>query len=184
MTFRCAFLHAAAIAAAALLCTVSACSTQKASRSGYLCAEHSIHRATVKEEFAACFQIRPDQIDEYYIFERDVSVSDLKNVNSAASQIKDTIANDIVDLIMKRLEAAYGSELTSHWRLESIDIHVPFRRFILNEDGKFKIKVIALLKKDDLSPRSLIRFLPLEYKMNLVEPTSREMKMFKNTPIR
>ena len=60
---------------------------------------------------------------------------------------------------------------------------MPFRTFVNTEGGQSRVRVIALLKKDDLSPRSLIRFLPLEYKMNLVEPTSREKREFRNQPI-
>ena len=170
--------------AGTLLVFATACSTQKAQRTGYLCREHSVHRATDREEFAACFRIAPHEIENYYIFEKEVSAKNAAGVDAAASQMKELAAEEIVDLIMKRLEAAYGSELTAHWRLESIDIDVPFRRFVFADNGVFKVKVMALLKKDDLSPRSLIRFLPLEYKMNLVEPTSREKREFRNQPVR
>lgn len=169
---------------AALTCfAASGCSTQKAPKRGWLCREHGTHLATVKADFLACFQIAQTDIDSCYIFEKESAMKTGTDIDSTAALLKENVADEIVDLIMKRLEAAYGSELTSHWRLESIDIGVPFRTFVLAESGKNRVKVIALLKKDDLSPRSLIRFLPLEYKMNLVEPTSREKREFRNQPI-
>ena len=169
-----------AVMLSVIFCAAVSCSTQKESRHGYLCKEHGYHRATVKDEFAACFGITTSDIDNYYIFEKENTVSTSADIDPTASRLKGIVADEIVDLIMKRLEAAYGSELTAHWHLESIDISVPFRRFVMNDGAGFKVKVIALMKKDDLSPRSLIRFLPLEYKMNLVEPTERERRQFKN----
>lgn len=169
---------------AALSCLAAAgCSPQKTPKRGWLCREHGTHLATVKADFLSCFRIAQADIDSYYIFEKESAVKTGKDIDQTAALLKENVADEIVDLIMKRLEAAYGSELTSHWRLESIDIGVPFRTFAFTEGASSKVKVIALLKKDDLSPRSLIRFLPLEYKMNLVEPTSREKREFRNQPI-
>ena len=168
----------------ALTCFAAAgCSTQKTRKHGWLCREHGTHLATVKADFLACFQIGQSDTDSCYIFEKESSVTNGKDLDSTSAILKEKVADEIVDLIMKRLEAAYGSELTAHWRLESIDIGVPFRTFVLAEGPSLRVKVIALLKKDDLSPRSLLRFLPLEYKMNLVEPTSREKREFRNQPI-
>ena len=171
------------VLAALSLLTAAGCSTQKVPKRGWLCREHGTHLATVKAEFLACFQIAQADIDSYYIFEKENAVKAGKEIDPTAALLKENVADEIVDLIMKRLEAAYGSELTAHWRLESIDIGVPFRTFVNTEGGQSRVRVIALLKKDDLSPRSLIRFLPLEYKMNLVEPTSREKREFRNQPI-
>jgi hypothetical protein len=166
------------IALAVCFCAAVSCSNQKGGLHGYICREHGYHRATVKEEFASCFRIKTDEIDSFYIFQQD-SPCEEKDIDSTASRLKGIVADQIVDMIMSRIEAAYGKDLTSHWRLESIDIPVPFRRFVLIDASGCKVRVIALLKKDDLSPRSLIRFLPLEYKMNIIEPTEKEKQEFK-----
>jgi len=163
-------------AAALLLCTmVLSCSGQKrAAKSGYLCREHGLHSADDRSEFASCFQIRSDEIDQYYLFSRETTAKTPADIDAAANRQKELIADEIVELIMGRLELAFGNDIASRWHLESIDLDVPFRRFVFNDNGSFKIKVFAVMRKDDLSPRSLIRFLPLEYKMNLMKPTDQE----------
>ena len=170
-----AILPLSAVLAAALCLS---CSTGKGPKHGYLCRDHGYHRATIKDEFAACFQIKAEEIDSFYIFQQEASCNG-KNAESEAAKLKGIIADQIVEMIMSRLEAAYGKELTSRWRLESIDISVPFRSFVLSENGSCRMKVIAILRKDDLSPRSLTKFLPLEYKMNILEPTEREKQDFR-----
>lgn len=163
-------------AAACIVCAlVLSCSGQKrAAKTGYLCREHGLHNADDRGEFVSCFQIQSDEIDQYYLFSRETTAKTPADIDAAANRQKELIADEIVELIMGRLELAFGNDIASRWHLESIDLDVPFRRFVFNDSGSYKIKVFAVMRKDDLSPRSLIRFLPLEYKMNLMKPTDRE----------
>lgn len=162
------------IAVSLCLVFVSCSGQKRGEKNGYLCREHGTHNSEDRYEFATCFQIPAGDMDQYYVFSRETSVKNISEVDAAALRQKEIVADEIVGLIMIRLEAAFGNDITSRWHLESIDLDVPFRRFVFNDSGTYKIKVIAVMRKDNLLPRSLIRFLPLEYKMNLMNPTQQE----------
>jgi hypothetical protein len=134
-----------------------------------VCREHGIHHPDNAAEFAACFGIEKGKIDQYYIFEKG-SKGSAAETDQTAARLKSLVADMIVDEIMKRLEQSFGNDLTANWRLESISMPVPFRTFVRTQDGAAEVKVFALVKKSDLEPQALIRFLPLEYKMKLIQP--------------
>ncbi|MGL4368958.1 MAG: hypothetical protein ACRCUT_04705 [Spirochaetota bacterium] len=174
-------LYLFSLLAVCLLSVFLSCSVQKKTGAGgYLCREHGIHSSGKKAEFSACFGIEPDKIESCYLYEKESTASDSASVSRISAGLKGQIADEIVARIMLRLEEAFGSDLVSRWHLESIDLPVAFRCFVFNDSGTYRVKVFALLKKEDLEPRSLIRFLPLEYKMNLLEPNSGELREYKD----
>ncbi|HEY1406026.1 MAG TPA: hypothetical protein VF857_05395 [Spirochaetota bacterium] len=163
----CGFLFCMMIAA----CT----SIPRMNADDMICKEHGTHRITVKTEFAACFGVDPKTIDEYYLFSKEETVPKDK-INATSVRLKNAVADEIVDEILKRLEAAFGNDVNANWHLESIDMPVPFRTFVRTRDGDVDLKVVGIVRKKNLEPGELIHFLPLEYKMKLLKPNRKDIQ--------
>jgi hypothetical protein len=159
---------------------ILSCSTAiRNPREESICREHGIHSYKNRDEFAACFGLSPEEIDSFYIFSREEKFPEAQT-NAGIARLKNAVADEIVEVIMKRLEAAFGSDLNTNWRLESIDMPVPFRTFLRTGSSSVTVTVAALVRKKDLEPSSLIHFLPLEYKMKLIKPNEKEIREFGN----
>jgi len=122
----------------------------------------------VKEDFAACFSIDLKRFNEYYYYSK-VETFPAKEQAEGAKRLKDMVESEIVDTIMNRLEAAFGKALNANWQLEHIDMSVPFRTFVRKNGGSVDIKVVGIVRKKDLEPPALVHFLPLEYKMKILD---------------
>ncbi len=154
-------------------CIISCAEAPKKTAGEMICVEHGKHRASVKEDFAACFGIDSSKFNEFYYFTKE-STYPAKDEAEGTAQLKELVKDDIVDTIMKRLEASFGNELNANWQLEQIDLPVPFRTFIRKNSGSVDIKVIGVVRKKDLAPAALIHFLPLEYKMKILKTDGKE----------
>jgi hypothetical protein len=164
-------IHLSAIAAFSFLLFslfLSCAGTQKSIEQDYICREHGVHHFNNKEEFCACFGIDISAVSNYYVFSKETKLSG--DEKEAAASIKDAVADDIVDIIVKRLDAAFGSDVFSRWQFEKIDIPVTFRSFKKKAPDGSYIKSTAISLKANFTPRALIKFLPLEYKMKLLKP--------------
>jgi hypothetical protein len=147
---------------------ISCAGTQKTAEQAFLCRDHGIHHPENKDEFCACFGIDPAAVSGYFVFSKESAISG--DENSTAAALRDSVADDIVDMIVKRLDAAFGMDAIAHWQFDKIDLPVIFRSFRKNTPDGVRIKVIAVSLKENFTPRALIRFLPLEYKMKLLKP--------------
>jgi hypothetical protein len=162
-----------------LLGMIASCAgTQKIQPGDFVCKDHKTHRLSDRQEFADCFGVKPTDLDSVYIFSREGSANRADEIGSVTSRLNNDVADEIVDLIVKKLEVAFGNDLTTNWRLERIDLPVTFRIFTVENAVPIKVKAVAVVRKDDLAPRSLVRFLPLEYKMKLMKTNEQEMKEF------
>jgi hypothetical protein len=151
-------------------CFVVSCSgTQKKADGDYICKAHGQHRLDVKESFCACFGINPDKTEEYLIFSRE-GMQGKSTIESREQSLKNDVADEIVSYIVARLNIAFGNDLLIHWELEKIDLPIIFRTFVKTGRDDAYVKVVAVARKDDFTPRALLRFLPLEYKMKLLKP--------------
>ena len=163
---------------------VSCAGIQKIQPVDFICKDHGTHRLSNKQEFAECFGVKASDLDLVYIFSHEGSAQSVDGIGPSASQLKNAVADEIVDVIVKKLEVAFGNDITTNWRLERIDLPVTFRIFTVESTVPVKIKVVAIVKKDDLAPRSLVKFLPLEYKMKLMITNDQEMKEFEKKPVK
>jgi hypothetical protein len=151
-------------------CLFASCKgTQKKNDSDYICRAHGQHRLDVKESFCACFGIKPEKTDDYLIFSKE-GLQGKSSIESCEKAVKNEVADEIVAFIVTRLNAAFGNELLIHWDLERIDLPIIFRTFVKTASDDTHVKVVAVARKEDFTPRALIRFLPLEYKMKLLKP--------------
>jgi hypothetical protein len=157
---------------------VSCSGTQKIKEGDFVCKDHGSHRLSNRQEFADCFAMKSSDLDDSYIFSREGSAGTAAEAGAVASRLKTEAADEIVDVIVKKLEAAFGNDLSANWRLERIDLPVIFRIFTIENTLPIRVKAVAVVKKEDFAPRSLIRFLPLEYKMKLMKTNEQEMREF------
>jgi hypothetical protein len=162
-------MRIAAIILIASCFVVSCKGIQKKADGDYICKTHGQHRLDVKESFCACFGIKADKIDDYLIFTRE-GVQGKSTIESCEQSLKNEVADEIVTFIVARLNVAFGNDLLIHWELEKIDLPIIFRTFIKTGSDDTHVKVVAVARKEDFTPRALIRFLPLEYKMKLLKP--------------
>lgn len=169
--------HLPSAAAFFLLFLVSCAGTQKAADKGYVCREHGVHHQTNKEEFCICFGIDPLSVSKYYIFSKEAKLSG--DETAAAASLKNAVADEIVDMVVKRLNEAFGVDVLSNWSLEKTDLPVIFRSFKKNTPDGIYIESAAVSLKDNFTPRALIKFLPLEYKMKLLKTDEKSTEEFK-----
>ena len=138
----------------------------------YVC-EHGTHHLEIKSEAAACFNISPADFDLYQIFSDEEKTRDRSELAGLAAHAKNVCAENIIEYITKTIASAFGKHEYSGWQLNALDIPVVFRVFTRFDGTTYYVKAVAIIKKNDLTPKALIRFLPLEYKMKLIGPEKR-----------
>jgi hypothetical protein len=151
-------------------CFILSCKgTQKKADDAYICKMHGQHRLDIKESFCACFGISPEKTEDYLIFSRE-GRQGKSSFESCEKAVKNEVADEIVAYIVARLNLAFGDDLLIHWELEKIDLPIVFRTYLKTGADDTYVKVVAVARKEDFTPRALIKFLPLEYKMKLLKP--------------
>jgi hypothetical protein len=151
-------------------CFIVSCKgTQKKTEGDYICKMHGQHRLDKKESFCECFGINSEKTADYLIFSKE-SVQRKNSSESTEKQLKNEVADEIVSFIVTRLNLAFGNDLLIHWELEKIDLPIVFRTYVKPGAEDTFVKVVAVARKEDFTPRALIKFLPLEYKMKLLKP--------------
>lgn len=146
------------------------CSTAEVSDfHDYRCVEHASHRYADREELCACLGIDPKEYDSYQFFTLEDSVKKADDLPSLTERLKDEMERKIVSIVMHKIENAMGKHLYKYWKFEDTNIPVTMRRFTKKEGDTYSAMVIAAMTKYSLSPRGIIMYLPLEYKMHILE---------------
>lgn len=159
-----------------ILLLIFSCSSQKISlKSNFLCSEHGTHNAADASSFAECFGISAKELQDYKIFSNKSDGIKKENLEGEKKRLKDLLSDNMVDLIMILMKKYYGDAITSSWSLERTTMPVKYRFFIQEENGKYNIHGYGIMLNSDLEARSLLRFLPLEYKMNFLHVKEGEM---------
>ncbi len=158
------------IIAASCIVLFSQCSTTEESESGgYRCIDHAIHRYANREELCACLGIVPKEYDSYQFFTLEDSTKKPEDLPSLTERLTDEMERKIVSIVMHKIENAMGKQLYKYWKFENTNIPVTIRRFTKKEGDTYHALVIAAMTKYSLSPRGIIMYLPLEYKMHILE---------------
>jgi len=150
----------------ALVVIIFACNgcAKKSIRTGPLiCTVHGIHNCYDKSEIAQCIGVDEKSIDDYYIFSESGSGDSSTN----ESKLKSLVCDKIVDEVMLRIQMIYSSKQFQRWQFTDMSLPVIFRTFVKKENQQ-EMVVIGFVKKDDLSPKAIIYYLPLEYKMDII----------------
>lgn len=143
---------------------VSSCS-KKAIRTGlFMCTVHGIHNCYNKSDVAQCIGVSESEIENYYLFSESGIVGD----NSMTeSKLKSLLCDKIVDEVMLRIQMVYTDKHFQRWQFTDMSLPVIFRTFV-KKGNQQEIIVIGFVKKDDFSPKAIIYYLPLEYKMDII----------------
>ncbi|MGB4269571.1 MAG: hypothetical protein WBK20_10350 [Spirochaetota bacterium] len=148
--------------------------TKKSIRTGPLvCTMHGIHNCYNKGDIARCIGVDEKSIDDYYIFSESGSGDSFTN----ESKLKSLVCDKIVDEVMLRIQMIYSNKQFQRWQFTEMSLPVIFRTFVQKENHQ--LVVIGFVKKDDLSPKAIIYYLPLEYKMDII---GREKNNYKPQP--
>jgi hypothetical protein len=152
-----------------IIILISSCKTaQNAGEYDYICTEHSKHRLFIKEELAECMKINPSEIGNYHIFRENAETADAEH-SRLFDKILDSLEDRIVEIITVKIEAAMGNAIKKHWQFDRISLPAVFRHFRHYDGRTYRLTVAAAIRKADIEPKGIIRFLPLEYKMDILE---------------
>jgi hypothetical protein len=133
----------------------------------YVCTAHSAHRAGERDQLAACLGLDPRSLGEYHLFRREGLGAGEADCARLAAELRGKVEDEIVEILMRRIEDAMGKEIYKRWRFDRMNVPVLFREFRCSGSG-CRVSCVAAVKKDDLSPKGVIRYLPLEYKMDIL----------------
>jgi len=158
------------LVAASFLLSVH-CSQRQVKKIGYTCTRHGTHHVTDNTQLADCLGVSHNELELYYLFREKGSVQGKQGVSAEATRVKDRVKERIVNLMVRKLEGAIGQALYTRWRFDSMSMRVPvkFREFRKTEGDITGIIVIGIIKKKEFEPRNIIKYLPLEYKMQIME---------------
>lgn len=170
---KCRYLQ---IATFLLLYVVLACSSQvRKTPFDFINYENGKSLYTNSEEFLFCFGIEPKDASSYVRFERDFNFEESAD-NFSVDSLNDSMVQANRDL---KLELAY--DLKNHmqekfrmrvagaWEMEKIAVPVSYRHFYRFRNNRLEVKGVALILKRDLTVTTLLRYLPLEYKLLFLE---------------
>ncbi|MFW5771144.1 MAG: hypothetical protein ACOCX9_06885 [Spirochaetota bacterium] len=158
------------LVAASFLLSVH-CSQRQVKKTGYTCTMHGTHHATDRRQLAECLEVSHNELELYYLFREKGSVQGKQGVSAEAVRVKDRVKERIVNLMVRKLEGAIGQALYTRWRFDSMSVQVPvkFREFRKTDGDMTNIIIIGAIKKNEFEPRNVIKYLPLEYKMQIME---------------
>ncbi len=160
-------LHTAIIFSTIILCV--SCSGRQVSSTGYICTNHGTHHLNDKFELAGCLEVDYRALDSLYIFRDSGYSSGKEDPDVEAERIRDRVKDKIVDLMVKKMEAAVGRMLYTRWRFDSMAPPVKFREFRKREGDTTHIVILGAIERREFEPGNIIKYLPLEYKMQIME---------------
>ena len=135
----------------------------------FTCTEHGTHRYASREDLCACLKINPAEYDNYEIFTMTAETKNAERLAEILDRTRDEMEDKIVSMVMHRIERALGKNIVKYWRFEQMDIPVTIRGFRKKSGDTHKVIIAAAMTKYSLSPRGIVMYLPLEYKMHLLE---------------
>jgi hypothetical protein len=113
--------------------------------------------------------INPTEYDSYQFFTIEDTTKKADDLPALTDRLKDDMERKIVSLVMRKIEDAMGKHIYKYWKFEDTNIPVTIRRFTKKDGDVYSAIVAAAMTKYSLSPRGIIMYLPLEYKMHILE---------------
>ena len=170
------------IAALALYCS----STEKKTTHGYICMDHLLHHIDNRQQYLQCAGINSQDMDQYITLEETGRTKDYNQINPVAKGLQKTLEHTIVRIMKESIETAIqkgflqlGSiNFQIRWEFEKMTLPVIFRKFRSYDGNFYNVKAVALIKKDDLTPKSIIQYLPLDYKMHILKKEKRKIPVY------
>lgn len=135
----------------------------------YVCTEHGLHHFELQGEQCACLNITPGRYGEYDVFTMTGETKQADKVPGLLTRLRDDMEDKVVSMVLSRIERAMGKNILKHWQFENMDIPVTIRGFKKFQGGTHHVMIAAAMTKHSLSPHGIIMYLPLEYKMHLLE---------------
>ena len=158
----------AAFAMALLLSCKTASLTEKYD---YVCALHGEHHLRDRAQTAACFGITLADYDRHRFFGAEGDALSAEAREGVRNRLTDEVENVVVDLMFDKIQAAMGKALKKHWHFDRLHVPVVFREFASVSGNVHHIKIVAIMRQAQLEPAAIIKYLPLEYKMDLIDET-------------
>ena len=151
------------IAMVIIFFAVNGCSKKGVREGNFVCTMHGIHNYYNKAQLAQCIGIDEKTIDNYYLF----SETGIGDSYANESKLKSMVCEKIVDEVMLRIKMVYSDKQFQRWQFTDMSLPVIFRTFV-KKGSRQEMVVIGFVKKDDMSPKAIIYYLPLEYKMDII----------------
>lgn len=143
--------------------TTNGCSKKGVREGNFVCTVHGIHNCYDKDQMAQCIGVDEKTMDEYYLFSESGNGDSFAN----ESKLKSLVCDKIVDEVMLRIQMVYSDKQFQRWQFTDMSLPVIFRTFV-KKGSRQEMVVIGFIKKEDMSPKAIIYYLPLEYKMDII----------------
>lgn len=140
----------------------------------YVCVKHGTHHLRDRAQTAECFGFPLADYGDIRFFTQAGTARTPDEYGATRIRVTDEVENEIVDIIMDTVKSALGRSIKRHWHFDRISVPAVFREFRHDEGPIAHIAVRAAMHKTKLAPGAIVKFLPLEYKMDLID---REEKM-------
>lgn len=148
---------------------ISSCSSMKVEEQYSICVQDGKSRLEIQEEFAQSFSIDVNSIDSYQLFKKTISIRKTDSVRNASTNLENDIMNVLAQTVLIKMKMSFGPQVQEYYDYKKLTIPVKFRSFLKKGSEKSELTGIAIVKKSDLTARSLIKYLPLEYKMKIID---------------
>jgi len=154
-----------AIVPSIILLAALACSKNSVRSGAMLCTMHNAHNFYSKADLARCMGIDENALEDYFIFSQ--SAKAFNDTASTEAMLTSNVCDAIVDEVMLCIQAMFTDKQFARWHFTEMSLPVQFRTFI--KQGSIpEMMVVGLVKKEDLSAKAIIYYLPLEYKMDII----------------
>lgn len=146
----------------ALLMIGIGCAGVQKSDAGWRCIDHGTHSWERRDEFIACTAC--GNPDDYQMFSVRRKAGPKEAKDSVFLHSREAVLDEMAEYIRLKVELYFAEATSGGWKLEKTTMPVIIRQYASDRE----VLTIGLIRKDDLTARALIRYLPLEYKMQLM----------------
>lgn len=157
----------------AILILFIACKSNQTKTEYSICIQDGKSRLEIQSEFLECFNIQASEISDYKEYRKTINSKQQIDTEN----LSETIQNDLMEMLAKtillKMRMSFGSDIVGNWSYDRIKIPVQYRSFLKTTKNGKVLTGIILIKKSDLETRSIIRYLPLDYKMQVLDQKNR-----------
>jgi hypothetical protein len=140
----------------------SGCASVKKPASTWRCVEHGAHTWEGRDDFIACTGC--GNPDDYQLFSVRKRLGPREAKDSVLHHSREMLLDEMAEYIRLKVEQFFAEATSTGWKLEKTTMPVIIRQYTSEREAL----TIGLIRKEDLTARALIRYLPLEYKMQLM----------------
>lgn len=131
---------------------------------------------TEKEEFLEVLGIDSVELDNSKMLMTKEVQKDDEILDELVERSNKNIKIKLAAFLQQTMEKTFNVLVVESWTMEKITLPVRYRTFFKYSEGTFYTVTVAVVKKSDIEPMTLLSFLPFEYKIQFLERIDSEFK--------